>query len=449
MKISSEFVFISVTSLANAQASGTATVRLAQASGAPNQLASAFIYGIPDNGTSVSNQIPESFYRDIGFQSTRAGGAQLEAPNRGWAWGEYPGRFESSLSNYRTARAFGADFILLPHDLWGADGLNQNNVKYPGDDGDWSNYEKFLDTLFADMKSNNMVEGVVYDIWNEPDIQGFWPRPWSQYLELWSRTHKKLHLDFPEMITSGPSTSSPPRQSDQNANQWLDHIVATNTIPNIWSWHNLYGGYVPEQSASEFSAMRRARNLPSLPIDVNEYATPEEQRPSASAWYISQFERTNIRALRANWASYGELHNFMANLLGRNQDGSYYPNGEYQVYKYYNSMRDTRVATSGSADGKFDVFATRGSTRDSVKILAGSRLTTDEYDITIEDMNAVGLPESGSVTIQTLRFDWAGQFGQVDQPVNLGSYTHQYSGNKLTFWVRPATTSTAYAFEFK
>lgn len=232
----SGLVVLSLSLSVEAQARGTATVRLAQPSGTPSQLASAFIYGIPDNGTSVSTQIPDQFYKDMGFQSTRAGGAQLEAPNRGWAWGEYAGRFASSLSNYRTARAHGADFILLPHDLWGADGLNQNNVKYPGDDGDWSDYEKFLDTVFTDMKNNNMIDGVVYDIWNEPDISGFWPRPWSQYLELWSRTHKKLQADFPGMITSGPSTASPPTQSNGNFIQWLDHIVATNTTPSIWAW---------------------------------------------------------------------------------------------------------------------------------------------------------------------------------------------------------------------
>lgn len=205
------------------------------------------------------------------------------------------------------------------------------------------------------------------------------------------------------------------------------------------SKHNLYGGYVPEDTIAVFSAMRSSRGLPSLPIDINEYATPEEQRPSGSAWYISQLERTNIRGLRANWASYGQLHNFLANLLGQNQDGSYFPNGEYQVYKYYKNMGNLRLATASSADRMFDVFATRGTDRDSVKILAGSRLTTDEYDITVEDLSAVGLPESGSVTIRTYRFDWAGQFGRVEGPVDLGVYTHTYSDNKVRYKLRLQT----------
>ena len=94
-------------------------------------------------------------------------------------------------------------------------------------------------------------------------------------------------------------------------------------------------------------------------------------------------------------------------------------------------MRDTRAATSSSTDGKFDVFATSGGKANSVKILAGGRLTTDQYDIAVEGLSAVGLPESGSVTIRTRRFDWAGQSGSVGEPVDLGLYTHTYSANKV------------------
>lgn len=66
---------------------GTATVSLAQPSGTPSHLASGFIYGIPDNGSSVSTQIPDHFYTDIKFNYCRAGGAQLPAPSRGWIFG--------------------------------------------------------------------------------------------------------------------------------------------------------------------------------------------------------------------------------------------------------------------------------------------------------------------------------------------------------------------------
>jgi hypothetical protein len=67
----------------------TASVNLGVSKGQPRHVASGFIYGIPD----TANQIPANFYRDIGFNYARAGGAQLEAPSRGWIWGlhEYHG----------------------------------------------------------------------------------------------------------------------------------------------------------------------------------------------------------------------------------------------------------------------------------------------------------------------------------------------------------------------
>lgn len=176
------------------RAVGTATVSLASPSGTPSQLASGFIYGIPDNGTSISTAIPDSFYREFGFKACRAGGAQLGAPNRGWAYGEqeYVGRWHSTLSNYRTSRKFGAEFNLLVHDLWGADSLDANGLPYPGDNGNWTLFERFTDRLISDMQSDGVSSGVILDIWNEPDGLGFWNRPYSQYLDYYVRAHNKF-----------------------------------------------------------------------------------------------------------------------------------------------------------------------------------------------------------------------------------------------------------------
>ena len=97
--------------------SNTATVDLGVTRGAPKHLGSGFIYGIPEQ----ANQVPDHFYTEMGFNYARAGGAQKEAPNRGWIWNEYAGRFASTKSNYLTARKYGANFIILPHDIWGTE----------------------------------------------------------------------------------------------------------------------------------------------------------------------------------------------------------------------------------------------------------------------------------------------------------------------------------------
>jgi hypothetical protein len=44
-------------------------------------------------------------------------------------------RFASALSNYKTVRQHGGQFIFLIHDLWGADGTQNSSAAYPGDNG--------------------------------------------------------------------------------------------------------------------------------------------------------------------------------------------------------------------------------------------------------------------------------------------------------------------------
>lgn len=175
--------------LSVARAANTATVNANKSIGAATYLASGFIYGFPDNGTNAQTSIPDHFVTDIKFRATRAGGAQLSA--RGWASGGYNGykpRFDSTLSNYRSARKYGGAFILLPHDLWGADGGGAS--KFPGDNGNWTEMEAFWKQLIADLKNNNMLDSLVIDIWNEPDGSGFWARSWAQYVDYYVRTTK-------------------------------------------------------------------------------------------------------------------------------------------------------------------------------------------------------------------------------------------------------------------
>lgn len=118
----------------------TATIALSSSKGTPNHLASGFIYGIPDR----PHQIPSEFYTGMGFNYGRAGGAQT--PSKGWPAGiaEYEPRWQPELSNYLTARQYGARFQLLLHDLWGADGGEKATAPFPGDDGNWTRYAESI-----------------------------------------------------------------------------------------------------------------------------------------------------------------------------------------------------------------------------------------------------------------------------------------------------------------
>lgn len=97
----------------------------------------------------------------MGFISSRSGGAQLGAPSRGWIYGleEYRGQLSSTLSNYYTCRNVNFDFIILPHDIWGTDHANASTV-WPGDNGDWTDYDDFVGQLMSDLVTYNATDAM-------------------------------------------------------------------------------------------------------------------------------------------------------------------------------------------------------------------------------------------------------------------------------------------------
>ncbi|KAK1985659.1 glycoside hydrolase superfamily [Colletotrichum cereale] len=426
---------------------GTVTVDLTSTIGPTKFLGSGFIYGWPDNGTSADNSIPDYFATDIKFNACRAGGAQISAP--GWAGGYdgYIKRFESALSNYRTTRKYGGDFILLPHDLWGADSIQGEGTAFPGDNGNWTEAELFLKQVANDLKENDMLEGLVFDIWNEPEIDSFWARSWEQYLEYYVRAHRIIRAELPGTLISGPSAASTPSLDNEKWDSWLSTISTNDTIPDIYAWHQIGDeNRELDRVVPDFNTLLAKHSLPERPIDINEYAWSYRQNPANSAFYLAQLERHNLRGLRANWGGGSALHDFMADLVFNNADGSYSPNGDWYLYKYYAQMVGERVATAPSADYQSDVFAVVDGI--NVKVLAGTPTIQSNYEIKISGLSHLGLPSGGTVEVHSRRFDWLGTKVDVGEPVDLGVVSLDYSSDTLTILVQTPTNSTAFAFEF-
>ncbi|CCT72047.1 uncharacterized protein FFUJ_13957 [Fusarium fujikuroi IMI 58289] len=401
-----------------AQVQGTATVDLSKSHGPAQALGSGFIYGWPDNGTHVDTSIPDYLVTDIKFNANRGGGAQI--PSLGWARGGYEGylgRFNSTLSNYRTTRKYNADFILLPHDLWGADGGQGSNSPFPGDNGNWTEMELFWNQLVSDLKAHNMLDGLVIDVWNEPDIDIFWDRSWPQFLEYYNRATKLLRKALPGTLLSGPAMAHSPILTDDKWHTWLQSVSGNKTVPDRFSWHQI-GAWErePDTTIPDFTTLRAQYGVPEKPVDVNDGS---------------------------------DLHNWMGNLIYSStgtSEGTYYPNGEWQVYKYYAAMTGQRFLTKASSDSKFDVFATKEGHK--IKILAGTRTVQEKYSIEVSGLGAVELPKKGTVKVRTYRFDWAGPNGKVDGPIDLGEKKYTYSADTLTLSVNPPTNATAFAYEF-
>lgn len=225
--------------------------------------------------------------------------------------------------------------------------------------------------------------------------------------------------------------ASAPGLQNQNWLTWLPSIVGNKTVPDHYSWHQI-GSWerCPDLNVPDFNTLLKDFGAPTKPIDNNEYAWPSEQNPANAAWYISQMERHDIRALRANWGSGSDLHNWMANLV-YSKNGTYYPNGEWQVYHYYAGMSGERLVTTASSDIQFDAFATRQG--NEVKILAGTRTIQAPYDISVTNLSQIGLGSSGSINVHVYRFDWSGTEGEIDGPVDLGVVNYSYTSDKVSY----------------
>ncbi|KAF5975359.1 glycoside hydrolase family 39 protein [Fusarium bulbicola] len=365
---------------------GTATVFLDQPSGKPEKLASGWIYGFPDNADGTANTDIPQKYIKDVGFKYNHAGG-AQTPYKGWARNEY-----------------------------------------------------------------EMTAGLEIYVWNEPDLNLFWDAPQTQYLNMWKRTYERIRKELPDVQITGPSTTTPPTVDSEWYNNYLKFIAKTNTIPDFYSWHLLATDRNLRESKAQFDTLRRKYKLPERPININEYASWDgEQNPAGAVFYISQFERHNAHGLRANWASQGQLHDFLANLLVKNSGGDYSPAGEWHVYRYYNqAMKGNRVGTSPSDDELFEVYATRGGSAGTVKILAAIRPVAGKktYNLAITGLSAVKV-KGPTVRVRTYRFDGPNVSTAVGAPVDLGTFKHTIKNDQIMFFVTADDRTQAFSFEFE
>ncbi|GIM93673.1 RICIN domain-containing protein [Paractinoplanes toevensis] len=406
------------------------SVNFAATTAAPTHRAAGWIYGMTENGAAP----PDHFFTDVDYRAMRAGGAQL--PGSGWQGGGYDRRWNATRAQMLRTRALGGTFILLAHDLWGADGANIG--RYPGDNGDWNDYNNFLTRVIADVKATGVP--VQWDIWNEPNISIFWNRPQSQYFELWRRTYQRLRADMPGTLIVGPSYAGvPTTASGAWWNQYLDYVKANNAVPDIISWHSLPGDPVANVAAANATLDSRGIAHP-RPYQINEYGASDEQNPGDGAWYITRLERAGADGLRANWASGGNLHNDLGNLLVHNSAGQYQPKGEWWVYRFYAQQTGAGVATTPSAG--YDAYATKAA--GNAKVLVGGGRTTGNLTVNLQGLDTTsGVVTGNQVRVRVQRIPY-NSGGAVAGPTTVQDRVVTLTGNATTVTIANNTVTDAY-----
>ncbi|MGW1712861.1 RICIN domain-containing protein [Streptomyces sp. NPDC002156] len=403
---------------ATARAADTSvTVDFATAGGAPAYRASGIIYGMTPDGSLPQDH----FFKDIKWHYMRAGGAQLNNGGYAASLAAYQTRWNATLAQYKRTVALGGTFVLLPHDLWGADGTTSQG--WPGDNGDWTQFDNFVTQLINDVRANNMT--VQWDLWNEPDLSIFWGASQSQYLQMWSRFYARVRTAFPNQLIVGPSTAHQPNSANTWWTTFLTHAKTNNVAPHIWSWHDLPGDPVADVGRAN-STLAAAGLANTRPYQINEYAPLSQQNPGGGAWYIGRLERAGADGLRANWASGRNLHDYEANLLTKNSAGQYVPLGEWFMYRYYGSQTGNIVnlIPGPGTDG----LATKDNSANNAKILLGSSGNTGTVTVNLTGLNTTPVVESGRVRAIVQRVPY-NSGAAVTGPETVSDATLSVSGN--------------------
>jgi hypothetical protein len=258
------------------------------------------------------------------------------------------------------------------------------------------------------------------------------------------------------MKISGPSLANRPTTTNTWWAAWLKQVASSKTIPDYYSYH-LEGGTDdvtndPQYTNSSLRTLLRQNGLPERQVHVNEYAISAEMVPGSYIWHISRLERYDFLGMLGNWLSGTQLHDLFGGLLTKRSNPAdyaatdYAPTPGYPVYKYYNlNMTGLRATTTGSPDTWFDTYATVGT--DRVRILAGTKLRTGTYSITVRGLDAVGYT-SGSVPVTAYMFD--GNSTKIIAPalVTMDTTHRNIVQNAITIPVSLANNYAGFAFEF-
>lgn len=178
---------------------------------------------------------------------------------------------------------------------------------YPGDGGNWTIWENYVTSkVQAEQAAGRTHE---YDIWNEWNIDFFWPAPRTdtQAFEMMCRGHKRVKAVNPNLRVVNPSVGGADAADRTLLQDFLIYAKANNCIPDVISWHEINAAEDPWTVVSHATTLRTfltTQNITPHPrLSVNEYSkTRSEERPGVIAVYLSEITRANIdTAAHACW----------------------------------------------------------------------------------------------------------------------------------------------------
>jgi len=208
----------------------------------------------------------------------------------------------------------------------------------------WDDWLHAVDTQVKAVQASGATNIAAYELWNEPD----WT--WNtaaagSFNDGWTRTFREVRSLDPTTPIQGPSYSD----NISGMRSFLQNAVATDTVPDIISWHELTRSSKIAGDVATVTGIEHDLGISPRPIAIEEYAAPSEVGvPGALVGYIAKFERYGIHdAELAFWNHYGTLGDTLT-------DTGAQPNGAYWLYEWYGEMSGNMVVTAPPAQSGLD-----------------------------------------------------------------------------------------------
>ncbi|MEW2119864.1 RICIN domain-containing protein [Streptomyces sp. NPDC005474] len=440
---------LSSTASGQPAATKSLSVNLASTRGPSTGVGEGFLYGISQDGT----QPVDRFLQPLGINAFRGGGWF----SGGWIKDGYQygsatrADIDSITSQAKrlTQPPYHAQYQVLVSDIYGANGGQPSNTRYPCDNGDCSNWVGFIDSTVRALQATGLT--FAYDIWNEPDISAFWTRGVNsaQYFQMWDTAYREIRRLAPAAQIVGPSFAFTPQGNPGQWRTWLAHVKSAGTVPDMIANHNEGDVDDPVTVGQSLRAALSSAGIGPLPLSSNEYQPADRQTAGVTAWYLARFAQSDYtNAMRGNWVCC-----VVPNLTGvlTQSGGSWQPTGNWWALRDYADLTGTLVATSGQVGSTAVSASEDPAAKRVVAVVGDSNGYTGDASIAFNGLSSLPWLTSGGgvhVTVHRIpdQAPLAAPQTVYDQNVSVSGdsitlpFTFQGSHDAFSVYLTPASS---------
>ncbi len=294
----------------------------------------------------------------------------------------------------------------------------------------WSTWPTVVQNQVQEIEASPYAGITNFELWNEPD--NTWLTSNGTFNSFWTKTYQQVRSLDPNAVIQGPSFSD----NISGMQSFLQNAVATNTVPNVISWHELESAGKIAGDIATVTALEQSLGITPRPIAIEEYASPSQVSiPGDLIDYIAQFERLGVNnAELAFWNAYGALGDLLTGTGGS-------PNAAYWLYRWYGQMSGNMVTvTPPGTDGVgLDGAASVNSAVNQVSVIFGGG--SGSTAVTVNGLGSAFGSTAHVVLEQTVS---AGRTTAVVGPTIISAGNYTISNGSITVPVSSMNAANGY-----